>query len=121
MSAKGGLDLSDNNVSRVCGTQVEGLKCGKCRSPSLLVRSGSYNNAGNVWTLEEEKLPTFIQDAIELSGWTKGRLNCPHCQCRIGAFDFVSGGGGGGGGLDQAIHLVKSKVDESIIHSSSNI
>ena len=49
MSAKeGGLDLSDNNVSRVCGTQVEGLKCGKCRSPSLLVRSGSYNNAGNV-------------------------------------------------------------------------
>ena len=66
MSAKeGGLDLSDNNVSRVCGTQVEGLKCGKCRSPSLLVRSGSYNNAGNVWTLEEEKLPTFIQDAIE--------------------------------------------------------
>ena len=57
------------------------------------------------------------------SGWTKGRLNCPHCQCRIGAFDFVSGGGGGGGGLDQAIHLVKSKVDESIatIHSSSNI
>ena len=66
MSAKeGGLDLSDNNVSRVCRTQVEGLKCGKCRSPSLLVRSGSYNNAGNVWTLEEEKLPTFIQDAIE--------------------------------------------------------
>ena len=69
---------------------------------------------------------TFVKMLVKAcitlqSGWTKGRLNCPHCQCRIGAFDFVSGGGGGGGGLDQAIHLVKSKVDESIIHSSSNI
>merc|ERR1712110_1046484 len=37
-------------------------------------------------------------------GWTKGRLNCPNCQSRIGGFDFVSG-------ADYPVHLIKSKVD----------
>ena len=41
----------------------------------------------------------FIQ-----GGWTKGRLNCPNCQSRIGGFDFVSG-------ADYPVHLIKSKVD----------
>ena len=38
------------------------------------------------------------------AAWTKGRLNCPKCQCRVGGFDFV-------GGSEHPIHLIKSKVD----------
>ena len=40
------------------------------------------------------------------AAWTKGRLNCPKCQCRVGGFDFV-------GGSDHPVHLIKSKVDLS--------
>ena len=38
------------------------------------------------------------------AGWTKGRLNCPNCQSRLGGFDFVSG-------ADYPVHLIKSKID----------
>ena len=40
------------------------------------------------------------------ASWTKGRLNCPKCQCRVGGFDFVGGSG-------HPVHLIKSKVDLS--------
>lgn len=38
------------------------------------------------------------------SGWTKGKFNCPHCQARLGAFNFL-------GGSQHIVHLVKSQVD----------
>ena len=41
---------------------------------------------------------------ITQAGWTKGRLNCPNCQSRLGGFDFVSG-------ADYPVHLIKSKID----------
>lgn len=82
----------------------EGLKCAKCRS--LLATLGTYADGSNVWNLDQEQLPTFVQDAVDQSGWTKGRLNCPSCQSRIGAFDFV-----GSGSTDHPVHLIKSKVD----------
>ena len=37
-------------------------------------------------------------------GWTKGKLNCPNCQAKIGGFDFVAG-------AQYPVHIVKSKVD----------
>ena len=41
------------------------------------------------------------------SGWTKGKISCPHCSARIGGFDFV----GGSVSPDFPIYLVRSKVD----------
>ena len=39
------------------------------------------------------------------SGWTKGKLCCPHCGARIGGFDFV------GASASAPVYLVRSKVD----------
>lgn len=92
-----------------------GLKCGKCRSTTL-VRKGQFledTEDSNLWTLDQDHLPEWIQTAVDESGWTKGRIACPNCQCRIGAFDFV-------GGADNPVHLVKSKVDRSIGSTESS-
>ncbi|PNF35168.1 hypothetical protein B7P43_G08767 [Cryptotermes secundus] len=46
-------------------------------------------------------------------GWVKGRLHCPKCQGRVGAFDFVSGQKCACGlCLLPAVHLIRSKVDQ---------
>ncbi|XP_017766214.1 PREDICTED: E3 ubiquitin-protein ligase RNF180-like [Eufriesea mexicana] len=37
-----------------------------------------------------EKLPKWIEQAINQESWTKGRLHCPHCNNRIGSFNFVN-------------------------------
>merc|ERR1712020_605809 len=49
-------------------------------------------------------MPDWILQKVEEAGWTKGRLNCPQCQSRLGGFDFISG-------ADYPVHLIKSKVD----------
>ena len=41
----------------------EGLKCAKCRS--LLATLGTYADGSNVWNLDQEQLPTFVQDAVD--------------------------------------------------------
>lgn len=52
------------------------------------------------------------------AGWTKGRLNCPNCEARVGSFDFVSQSTCAcGTSVLPAVHLVKSKVDCSSLNS----
>ncbi|KAF4518437.1 hypothetical protein B566_EDAN002090 [Ephemera danica] len=47
----------------------------------------------------------------EISGWTKGRLNCPQCQARVGGFDFVSGARCPCSGALPSVHVIRSKAD----------
>ncbi|XP_078040313.1 E3 ubiquitin-protein ligase RNF180-like [Augochlora pura] len=37
-----------------------------------------------------ENMPKWIADIVNQESWTKGRLNCPHCNNRIGSFNFVN-------------------------------
>jgi len=93
----------------MAGVADGGLKCSKCRATTLLSKDQYLEDTEdhNLWTLNQDDLPDWIQLAIDESGWTKGRINCPNCQCRIGAFDFV-------GGSENPVHLIKSKVDHSV-------
>ena len=36
--------------------------------------------------------------------WTKGKLSCPGCGCRLGGFDYVTR-------ASEPVYIVKSKVD----------
>ena len=40
------------------------------------------------------------------SGWTKGRLHCPHCSSRIGGFDFI-----GDSRCHHPVYLTQSRLD----------
>ncbi|CAL7943280.1 unnamed protein product [Xylocopa violacea] len=40
--------------------------------------------------MSDEKLPKWVEHAINQESWTKGRLHCPNCNNRIGSFNFVN-------------------------------
>ncbi|KAJ8933210.1 hypothetical protein NQ314_014157 [Rhamnusium bicolor] len=62
--------------------------------------------------LNEEYLPDWITIRIETEKWSKGRLNCPYCDSRVGGFDFVSGAKCTCSiYVLPSIHIIKSKVD----------
>ncbi|KAG8174644.1 hypothetical protein JTE90_001300 [Oedothorax gibbosus] len=44
-----------------------------------------------VYFLREDTLPDWAREQVDAGDWQKGKLFCPHCQCRIGSFDFVGG------------------------------
>lgn len=88
------------------------IKCKKCRKtvldlsefPSLLINAHNTqilgSNEDNPCTslenhakifLQEETLPSWILNYIEQENWTKGKIFCPHCNYRMGGFDFISG------------------------------
>lgn len=83
-----------------------GLKCRQCRSGFLVESKGTTEATTDLYLIKDDALPEWISDRIEEASWTKGRLNCPKCQCRVGGFDFVGGSG-------HPVHLIKSKVDLS--------
>ncbi|XP_023345623.1 E3 ubiquitin-protein ligase RNF180 [Eurytemora carolleeae] len=91
-------------------TTISKLKCKKCRAvvlenPPSGFRSSTESEEGNIYSVAEDQLPTWVSTAVEQSGWTKGKLSCPsECGSRIGGFDFVSG-------HSEPIYIVKSKVD----------
>ncbi|KAK5642618.1 hypothetical protein RI129_008785 [Pyrocoelia pectoralis] len=66
----------------------------------------------NLFYIDEEQLPQWIHSAVAEANWSKGKLNCPHCNTRIGGFDFISGFKCG---CDEYIlppvHIINSKVD----------
>ncbi|KAG8229043.1 hypothetical protein J437_LFUL007598 [Ladona fulva] len=65
-----------------------------------------------LWYLDSENVPSWITSVIEEAGWTKGKLHCPVCHCRVGTFDFVSGGHCPCQlCVIPPVHLIKSKVD----------
>lgn len=61
----------------------------------------------------EDAIDSWIQDEIERSEWTKGKLKCQKCAANVGSFDFVSGSQK----CDckqfnqPPIHFIRSKID----------
>lgn len=107
------------------------IKCKKCRKPisdgaqtkelflnahssplgSSPEECASIQEENNIF-LSEEFLPQWIILRIESERWSKGRLNCPSCDSRIGGFDFVSGQKCGcSSHVLPPVHIIKSKVD----------
>lgn len=106
------------------------VKCRKCRKiivedsydqkriitchgiPISNVNVQSCTSEESVVFLNDDYLPNWIKIKIEEVNWTKSRINCPGCDCRIGAFDFVSGiKCDCNTYILPAIHIIKSKVD----------
>ncbi|CAH2000222.1 unnamed protein product [Acanthoscelides obtectus] len=66
----------------------------------------------NMVHLDENFLPHWISLKIEAEQWSKGRINCPYCDSRIGNFDFVSGSRCEcSNSYLPPVHLIKSKID----------
>ncbi|XP_027979680.1 E3 ubiquitin-protein ligase RNF180 [Eumetopias jubatus] len=64
----------------------------------------------NVWHMDIEALPEWINCLIQKAQWTVGKLNCPFCGARLGGFNFVSTPKCSCGQL-AAVHLSKSWTD----------
>ena len=83
------------------------------------------DDSSNTFNICDENLPYWISAAIEevnfrpgpvlmksmnamslfvQASWTKGKLSCPGCGCRLGGFDYVTR-------AEQPVYIVKSKVD----------
>lgn len=69
-------------------------------------------NDENIVFLSEDFLPGWITEKIEEVQWTRARLNCPHCDSRIGAFDYISGTKCDcNEKILPSVHVIKSKID----------
>ncbi|KAL0269726.1 UNVERIFIED_CONTAM: hypothetical protein PYX00_007361 [Menopon gallinae] len=108
------------------------VKCRKCRNllftypeVDLLSAHGeSYGSVGveyikcetiqedNVWFLGESGMPDWVSSLVNEANWTKGKVNCPKCNSRLGSFDFISGTQCQCGSHTlPPVHVVKCKVD----------
>lgn len=107
---------------------VRKIKCRKCRhlifddkqvcnshGDSLSFTDNSpemCNPIANVWYIREDLIPTWLKQQVDDADWTKGKIFCPTCKCRIGSFDFVSGSKCQcGSHVLPSLHLVISKLD----------
>lgn len=62
--------------------------------------------------LNEDVLEPWIQDEIEKSEWTKGKLKCIKCAANVGSFDFVTGQKCDCKLFNQpSVHFSRSKID----------
>lgn len=62
--------------------------------------------------LNEEALDAWIQEEIEKSEWTKGKLKCLKCASNVGSFDFVACQKCDCKQFNQpSVHVIQSKVD----------
>lgn len=68
--------------------------------------------------LNEDALESWIQDEIEKSEWTKGKLKCIKCTANVGSFDFVTGQKCDCKQFSQpSVHIIRSKIDLESIKS----
>ncbi|XP_031843787.1 E3 ubiquitin-protein ligase RNF180-like isoform X2 [Nomia melanderi] len=51
---------------------------------------GNTNDTDSSSYLPIENVPEWIVNIVNQESWTKGRLYCPHCNNRIGSFNFVN-------------------------------
>lgn len=103
------------------------IKCHKCRQVLLLDLSAAYNKGPcsdicasydpkKFIYLVEDQLPDWIKTKVEEEQWTKGKLHCEHCGCKVGTFDFVSGRKCEcGATVLPPVHFVSSQVDIPIL------
>ena len=78
------------------------------------------NTPSNVWYLREDVMPSWLKIQIDEYDWTKGKIHCDTCKCRIGSFDFISGSKCNcGSSVLPALHVVSSKVDCQVALSPS--
>lgn len=110
------------------------LRCRKCRKviiehPQTLIVSAHSEDVERVnksssddcpslrntlWYLLDETVPSWVSLALEKGDWTRGKLSCPHCNARLGSFDFVSGSKClCHKFILPSVHIVKEKVDKS--------
>ncbi|XP_028131334.2 E3 ubiquitin-protein ligase RNF180 isoform X1 [Diabrotica virgifera virgifera] len=120
-----------NDEIKLKNRMFQEIKCKKCRktifSPDQIKTNLILNAHGhpmdnsrvcdidveetNVF-INDEHLPSWIKDRIEAEEWSKGRINCPNCDSRIGSFDYVSGQKCACfTNLLPPIHFIKSKID----------
>lgn len=109
------------------------IKCRKCRTVIINVAANNLQDAhsnkfSNDLTQIESECPTviarteiylnedafepWIQEEIEKSEWTKGKLKCIKCASNVGSFDFVTGQKCDCKEFNQpSVHFIKSKID----------
>ena len=106
------------------------IRCRLCREQLLLSdkikfsHPGKAELCGNCLILDEEFLPSWINNEIECSSWTKGRLKCPRVECtaRVGGFDYIQGLLCGCGEFTiPAIWIQDGKVDVRAINSNDDV
>lgn len=112
----------------MASTNIDVIKCHKCRNVLLDDISNVTNNStrcdqqecssyslNNFIYIAEDNLPGWIRKKVETEQWTKGRLHCEKCGCRIGIFDYISGRKCNcGQTVLPPVHFVASQVDRPI-------
>ncbi|OWR51779.1 hypothetical protein KGM_208087 [Danaus plexippus plexippus] len=106
---------------------IEHIKCHKCRNILLSDFASIYSSAlcgdqkcssystKNFAFLHEDNLPKWIRLKIEEERWTRGKLYCENCGCKVGTFDFVSGRKCEcGNSVLPPVHFISSQVDVPI-------
>lgn len=83
---------------------------GECVHCQKGVDSSTYQGACNIWHMEVEESPDWIKREFEKAYWTAGKLNCPYCRSRLGAFNFIDSTKCTCGHLG-TVRLCKSKID----------
>ncbi|XP_076281766.1 E3 ubiquitin-protein ligase RNF180-like [Lasioglossum baleicum] len=63
---------------------------GEIKQNSTDIGCGSTNDSESSSYIATENMPKWIADIVNQESWTKGRLNCPYCNNRIGSFNFVN-------------------------------
>ncbi|XP_018097028.1 E3 ubiquitin-protein ligase RNF180 isoform X2 [Xenopus laevis] len=99
------------------------LRCRKCRkcvadSDSFIKDqawgfnhdSSDNQNSCTIWHMDVGTVPDWISRLIEKAHWTTGKLNCPVCGARLGAFNFT-GNSKCSCGQIAVLYLCKSKID----------
>lgn len=106
------------------------LKCKQCRKSlfnndditlltshnenmSDIEHTGCGNNfVEHLLYMSIENVPTWIEDIINQTSWTKGKLNCPFCNNRIGSYNLmVNTKCSCGKSITPNIRLIQSKLD----------
>ncbi|KAJ7393690.1 hypothetical protein OS493_003348 [Desmophyllum pertusum] len=93
----------------VLGTLPEDstFRCRKCRIHLFSVKQlashkdqnlkegqidlSSFDKCSSWFLRDYEDLLPWITESVEEAQWTEGKLYCPKCKSRIGAFDFIHG------------------------------
>jgi hypothetical protein len=109
------------------------FKCRKCRQllfsdKELVTNHGNIyskecldlcSNESKVWYLSEQSLSDWVLKQLNAFDWIKGKIICPNTECnsRIGSFNFINGVKCCCDSYELPnIHIVKSKVDQQLIH-----